>query len=59
MILQNLKRHLHGYLASVKDDVKDIIKSLLTMRSDEKCYPKFKEIQKAVEEYLEVTEGDK
>jgi len=46
-------------LAAVEDDVKDVIRVLATRRSGEERYPKFSEIQKAVEEYLEITEGDK
>jgi len=59
MILQNLKRGFVWGLAFVEDDVIDVIMSLVTKRSNEICYPKFIEIQKAVEEYLEITESDK
>jgi len=46
-------------LASVEDDVMDIIKTLVTRRNNEIHYPKFSEIKKSVEEYLEITEEDK
>eukprot|EP00833_Pecoramyces_ruminatium_P005616 jgi/Orpsp1_1/1179648/evm.model.c7180000070192.2 len=46
-------------LAAVEDNVKDVIRALATKRNDEERYPKFNEIQKAVETYLEITEGDK
>jgi len=39
--------------------VKDIIKTLVTKRNNEVRYPKLSEIQKAVVDYIEVTEGDK
>jgi len=45
-------------LAAVEDDVKDVIHVLATRRSSEERHPKFNEIQKAVKEYLEITEGD-
>ena len=37
----------------------DIIKTLVTRRNNEIHYPKFSEIKKSVEEYLEITEEDK
>jgi len=44
---------------SVEDDVRDVIKSLVSKKNNEVRYPKFIEIQKEVKVYLEVTEGDK
>jgi len=46
-------------LAAVEDNIKDVIRALATKRNGEERYPKFNEIQKAVETYLEITEGDK
>ena len=45
-------------LAAVEDDVKDAVKALAIRRNGEERYPKFSDIQKAVESYLEITEGD-
>ena len=43
----------------MEDDVKDVIRALATKKNNEERYPKFIEIQKAVETHLEITEGDK
>jgi len=53
------KKAFNWVLAAVEDDVKDAIRVLVTRRNEEERYPRFSEIQKAVEDHLEITEGDK
>jgi len=44
---------------AVDCDIKEVLNSLLVRKNNEIRYPKYKEIQTAIEEYLEITPNDK
>ncbi|ORX41864.1 hypothetical protein BCR36DRAFT_309628, partial [Piromyces finnis] len=44
---------------AVDCDIKEVLNSLVKRRNNEMHYPKFKEIQVAIEEYLEITPNEK
>lgn len=44
---------------SVEADIKNVLKSLVTTRNNITRYPNYKEVQSAIEEYLEIKPTDK
>jgi len=44
---------------AVEADIKNLLKSLCTTRNNVKRFPSYKEIQRAIEDYLEITQNDK
>ena len=44
---------------AVEADIRNELKKLVTSRNNEKRYPGYKEVQKAIEEYMEITQSDK
>ncbi|ORX53746.1 hypothetical protein BCR36DRAFT_368778 [Piromyces finnis] len=44
---------------AVEADIKNVLKSLCTTRNNIKRYPNYREVQSAIEEYLEIKPGDK